>query len=341
MQAACAMRFFVPAEHENPFDASKHQHVLKQFEDHLFHAPDHHHSSYPIVHHPEPAIHHQDPHYVTGHDPHHHAEVHYQLPDIHHHPDSHHHPPDGQHHHQIGHHDNSHYVPSEVHYKPTPIDHLPVANPHPEIHHLPINPHLHAANLHHDHKTLAILPQAPHLSPDPHKIVNPNAAISTVVAKNRPLDPHDSHHHLTTILDKLRNENSGDHSNLMWHRRNKRSLFGKWKTKTEEDDVYRPTVITHEDRWLAGCLMQCVFRKNDAVDKHGYPTLDGLTDLYTAGTTEQAFFIHVLRAVDNCLKSASVKHQIYRGKKPVKGETCDVAFDVFDCVSDSITEYCS
>lgn len=87
--------------------------------------------------------------------------------------------------------------------------------------------------------------------------------------------------------------------------------------------------------------MQCVYRRNDAVDTNGYPTLDGLTDLYTAGNNEQGFFLHVLRSVDKCLKSASLKYKIHRGKVPAKGETCDVAFDVFDCVSDSITEYCS
>lgn len=87
--------------------------------------------------------------------------------------------------------------------------------------------------------------------------------------------------------------------------------------------------------------MQCIYRKNDAVDAHGYPTLDGLTDLYTAGTSDQSFFVHVLRSADSCLKSAAKKHNIYKGKVPLKGETCDVAFDTFDCLADAITEYCS
>lgn len=107
------------------------------------------------------------------------------------------------------------------------------------------------------------------------------------------------------------------------------------------DSIYHPTVISNEDRWIAGCLMQCVFRRNNAVDDLGYPTLDGVTDLYTAGNDEQLFFMHVLRSVDRCLKTASVKYKIHKGHTPPKGETCDVAFDVFDCVSDSITEYCS
>lgn len=129
-------------------------------------------------------------------------------------------------------------------------------------------------------------------------------------------------------------------SNLKWHRRSKRSLFSRWSTE-EESYAHIPAVISNEDRWLAGCLLQCVFRKNDAVDSNGYPTLDGLTDLYTAGTSEQSFFVHVLRAVDRCLKAVAIKHHIFKGKVPIKGETCDVAFDVFDCVSDSVAEYCS
>lgn len=107
------------------------------------------------------------------------------------------------------------------------------------------------------------------------------------------------------------------------------------------DELYHPTVISNEDKWIAGCLMQCVFRRNNAVDDAGYPTLDGITDLYTAGNTEQQYFMHVLRAVDRCLKSVSIKYKIHKGHAPLKGETCDVAFDVFDCVSDSVTEYCN
>lgn len=165
-------------------------------------------------------------------------------------------------------------------------------------------------------------------------------------------DPHDNHKHIAAILEKLRADSTSHHNdqsrNLLWHRRiSKRSLFGFWTTTTTtttpapERNEYHPTLISHEDRWLAGCLMQCIFRKNDAVDKHGYPTLDGLVNLYTVGTTEQKFFVHVLRSVDKCLKGTSVKHHIFRGKVPLKGETCDIAFDVFDCVSDSITQYCS
>jgi hypothetical protein len=157
-----------------------------------------------------------------------------------------------------------------------------------------------------------------------------NPDVTQVLPPKKPTETHDNHQHISKILEKLRNNGTDqDDSNLMWHRRiSKRSLFGKWTTKKPEEE-YRPTVITHEDRWMAGkplndyhkpvltltlpgCLMQCIYRKNDAVDQNGYPTLDGLVDLYTAGISEQGFFLHVMRSADTC-----------------------------DCLSDAITEYCS
>lgn len=90
------------------------------------------------------------------------------------------------------------------------------------------------------------------------------------------------------------------------------------------------------------CLMQCVYRRNDAVDHHGWPTLDGLVQLYTDGVHEQGYFMNALRSVDMCLKGASRKHKVHRSMhQPAKASLCYVAFDVFDCISDKIQEYCS
>lgn len=278
--------------------------MLKEFEDHIFQHHDgshdvHHASHHQSIHSSDPHYHHSDDH---SHSDHHSSDHHHShgSTDSHPHVNIHQHGKDEHNHHQT-HTEVIHSSPESHHHKPA------------EVHH-------HAPTVSHHETT---------------KIVEAHEALSHVLSANKPVDPHDNHHHISAILNKLRAENPNHHpdsetSNLKWHRRiTKRSLYGKWKTKGEEVDEYHPTVITHEDRWLAGCLMQCVFRKNNAVDKHGYPTLDGLTDLYTAGNSEQAFFIHVLRSVDKCLKGASIKHHIYRGKTPLKGETCDVAFDVF------------
>lgn len=182
---------------------------------------------------------------------------------------------------------------------------------------------------------------------DPSKVVEAHESLKQILADNKPSESRDRQ--IATILQKLQSGNQEqmtDTSDLLYHRRiSKRSLFDWFKPKKTEQQVkaeqYHPLVISQEDRWMAGCLMQCVFKKNNAVDSNGYPTLDGVTDLYTDGTSEQKLFMHVLRAADKCLKSAAKKHNIYKGKTPLKGEACEVAFDVFDCVSDSLTEYCS
>lgn len=188
------------------------------------------------------------------------------------------------------------------------------------------------------------------LSANPIKVVEAHESLKQILAENKAAASNDNRQHIASILEKLRSgtleeklKGDDDTSDLLYHRRiSKRSLFGLWRARKEEKvEDYHPAVISHEDRWMAGCLMQCVFRKNNAVDSSGYPTLDGVTDLYTDGTTEQKLFMHVLRAVDKCLKGAAKKHNIHKGKVPLKGETCDVAFDVFDCVSDSLTDYCS
>lgn len=87
--------------------------------------------------------------------------------------------------------------------------------------------------------------------------------------------------------------------------------------------------------------MNCLYQKNGVIDKSGWPSLDGLVNFYSDGVHEHGFFMTVLRASDYCLKGASIKYHISRHSIPSMDLNCDVAFDLFDCVSDKITEYCS
>lgn len=151
--------------------------------------------------------------------------------------------------------------------------------------------------------------------------------------------------------DKLKNNN--EKASSLKKTMNRRSILTWWSYSTknsgreensfevadssEENDV---KVLSNDDKWLAGCLIQCIFDKNGAIDRLGYPTLDGVVDLYTAGTHEQPFFIYTLRAVNKCLKRISSKYSVNRKKKPMKGVSCSINFEVFDCVSDLIAEYC-
>ena len=62
--------------------------------------------------------------------------------------------------------------------------------------------------------------------------------------------------------------------------------------------------------------MQCIYRKNDAVDEYGWPTLDGLVNLYTDGVNEHGYFITVLRGTNTCLKGLAKKYNVHRNKIP-------------------------
>ncbi|KAK5645823.1 hypothetical protein RI129_004287 [Pyrocoelia pectoralis] len=113
--------------------------------------------------------------------------------------------------------------------------------------------------------------------------------------------------------------------------------------------------FTNDERRIAGCLLQCVYRKMKAVNHNGFPTSEGLVALYTEGVLDKEYLVASHKAVNTCLIDAQKKHlptpQSLQRKSfnnltcrfiffAVKGKTCDIAFDVFDCVSDRIGEYC-
>ncbi|XP_030570654.1 uncharacterized protein LOC115769823 [Drosophila novamexicana] len=104
--------------------------------------------------------------------------------------------------------------------------------------------------------------------------------------------------------------------------------------------IYHPTLVPLEDKRIAGCLLHCVYARNNAIDKNGWPTLDGLVGFYSEGVHEHGFFMATLRSVNLCLRAMTTKYQVNRRQLPQKGESCDLAFDVFDCISDQITGYC-
>ncbi|XP_037947031.1 uncharacterized protein LOC119678968 [Teleopsis dalmanni] len=106
------------------------------------------------------------------------------------------------------------------------------------------------------------------------------------------------------------------------------------------NEIYHPTLVPPEDKRIAGCLLHCVYAKNNAIDKMGWPTLDGLVHFYSEGVNDHGFFMATLRSVNLCLHAVSKKYRVSRSKYPEQGESCDVAFDVFDCISDQITGYC-
>ncbi|KAB0798274.1 hypothetical protein PPYR_09267 [Photinus pyralis] len=77
-----------------------------------------------------------------------------------------------------------------------------------------------------------------------------------------------------------------------------------------------------------------------AVNSNGFPTAEGLIALYTEGAQDQEYLLASHQAVSQCLVDAQKKHLPTPHSITIKGKTCDIAFDVFDCVSDRIGEYC-
>ncbi|KAF2884200.1 hypothetical protein ILUMI_21982 [Ignelater luminosus] len=76
------------------------------------------------------------------------------------------------------------------------------------------------------------------------------------------------------------------------------------------------------------------------VNSSGFPTVEGLVALYTEGVSDREYIIATYQAVHSCLTDARKKHITTPQSLSESGKTCDIAFDVFDCVSDRIGEYC-
>ncbi|CAH3985914.1 general odorant-binding protein 70 [Pieris brassicae] len=100
----------------------------------------------------------------------------------------------------------------------------------------------------------------------------------------------------------------------------------------------REVPFTHDEKRIAGCLLQCVYRKVKAVDGFGFPTLEGLVSLYSEGVNERGYFMTVLEASRECLMR---NHDKFSRTVPMdNGLNCDISFDIFECISDRIGEYC-
>ncbi|XP_050309237.1 general odorant-binding protein 70 [Anthonomus grandis grandis] len=99
------------------------------------------------------------------------------------------------------------------------------------------------------------------------------------------------------------------------------------------------STFNEDEKKIAGCLLQCVYRKMNAVNENGFPTVDGLVALYTEGVTQKEYVLATLQAVTKCLGTAQKKHFV-TSKALEAAKSCDVAYDVFDCVSEEVAKYC-
>lgn len=92
----------------------------------------------------------------------------------------------------------------------------------------------------------------------------------------------------------------------------------------------------------------------------GWPTLDGLVSFFSEGVHDHNYFVGTLRAASGCLNTLSHTYHMKRWRSPGEyahppkmhyrcvivasfsehGQSCDLSFDVFNCISDKIGEYC-
>ncbi|GFG34425.1 hypothetical protein Cfor_01284, partial [Coptotermes formosanus] len=93
--------------------------------------------------------------------------------------------------------------------------------------------------------------------------------------------------------------------------------------------------FSEDERRIAGCLLQCVHKKAGAVDVSGFPTREGLVRLYAEGVQERGYYLATAAASQQCLQTA---HQRRLRSQPSGAQTCDLAYDIFECISNKIAE---
>ncbi|XP_022168957.1 general odorant-binding protein 70 [Myzus persicae] len=111
------------------------------------------------------------------------------------------------------------------------------------------------------------------------------------------------------------------------------SYSSRSKREADED-------LTNEERRVAGCLLQCVYKKVKAVDETGFPVVDGLMKLYNEGVQDRNYYMATLSAVRHCISIAQQLKQLQPSKSFDDGQTCDLAYEMFECVSEKIEENC-
>ncbi|ENN81518.1 general odorant-binding protein 70 isoform X2 [Dendroctonus ponderosae] len=99
------------------------------------------------------------------------------------------------------------------------------------------------------------------------------------------------------------------------------------------------SAFNEDEKKIAGCLLQCVYRKLNAVNEYGFPTVEGLVSLYTEGVTQKEYVVATRQAVTKCLENAQKTHEIST-KTVEASKSCEVAYEVFDCVSLEVAKYC-
>nr|CAI5844751.1 unnamed protein product [Callosobruchus analis] len=62
--------------------------------------------------------------------------------------------------------------------------------------------------------------------------------------------------------------------------------------------------------------------------------------VYTEGISQKDYVLATVQAVDKCLTNAKKAHLDSPESLEDQKKSCDIAYDVFDCISDEIGKYC-
>nr|AEA07662.1 odorant binding protein 4 [Apolygus lucorum] len=98
--------------------------------------------------------------------------------------------------------------------------------------------------------------------------------------------------------------------------------------------------FTGEERRIAGCLLQCVYRKMKALDETGFPTATGLVKIYSEGVEDRNYYLATIQGVQRCLSRELQSRNTNPSIVKAEGYSCDVAYDMFNCVSEQIEQLC-
>ncbi|XP_065341431.1 general odorant-binding protein 70 [Cloeon dipterum] len=100
---------------------------------------------------------------------------------------------------------------------------------------------------------------------------------------------------------------------------------------------FKRQTFSDDEKKIAGCLLQCVYRQVKAVDQLGFPEAQGLIKLYTEGGDDEEYSNATSRAVHACL---AISSRVIAEKYQEPGLACNVAYDVFECVTNEVAKYC-
>ncbi|CAH0768711.1 unnamed protein product [Bemisia tabaci] len=133
----------------------------------------------------------------------------------------------------------------------------------------------------------------------------------------------------------IADEDSSEEEEPVKESKNRTVTIAPAKSRPKRDSSF-----SQEERRVAGCLLQCVYRKVKAVDDTGFPQAEGMVRLYSEGVQDNNYYSATVQAVERCVSFAQALKLKQPNQKFASGQTCDLAYDMFECISEKIERAC-